>query len=395
MPKVRQLAGLYLRGSLAHELKKLTNKERQELNDRIVTLSKSEELSKTKRDFINKLRYTIKSDYKDDPSTAEAEFDIALTRALIYVYYQHEYTYKCGNCGKSEHKNKKFDTNLKKCPACQHTKSLDGKYVQFNQTKPKERLTPMIAVQGKRKSTNIEEDQTTEFISKFIIRYRTQILRENRITFHTVKTKIEGPPEKIAIIEIEDYLLKKHIKYAILPEYNYTKINVSMMAMNLKTNIDIITILMTYEKYGMEWELHQNHIILKHTFGTCIASTTIEKQEMIMMQSQCSTMNDDEGDNDYIINQKDTPKMLDVEIDRVETNDLINNIEKSLPEEVKPLFNLLAERGSIYDDYHSEFKQNGPLNTVNLSKFFGVPSKQIAEWYNTIRTTCLSKGITS
>jgi hypothetical protein len=78
-----QMPVLYLRGSIKNTMRDMDEKTRSEVEEIIKLVSNDPNLQACKTQFKMALKYTIGSDYKSDPDTAEQEFLVAVWKAAV------------------------------------------------------------------------------------------------------------------------------------------------------------------------------------------------------------------------------------------------------------------------------------------------------------------------
>ena len=75
----RQLSKLYLRGSLVNvSMKEIDPQEKQLVELTFSNLINEPELERSKTKFIKRFNRTIRADYKDDVTTSEQDYLVAL-----------------------------------------------------------------------------------------------------------------------------------------------------------------------------------------------------------------------------------------------------------------------------------------------------------------------------
>lgn len=259
MAIVRQMPGLYLRGSLANvTMKNLTEEEIQFCENLTNLVASHDKMKKHKFKVAQTLGKTIKGDYASDRETAFQEFNIAIWRGVVNLFYHRHYRFRCMSCD-STHKvtkttglTKPIDQAHTPCPVCNCVKVTDpgdtdyevGQFVdhdEFQQSyaefqtgipkcdstivaipgggASKEELDELLA-EGKISQVAYErrlnqfryddpyaiiedDDQMVKFFGEFVWGYFKQQLRENSRVEHNKKpTRIYGPADEVLVEEI-------------------------------------------------------------------------------------------------------------------------------------------------------------------------------------------------
>lgn len=258
MAIVRQMAELYLRGSLANvTMKNLTSDQvrfAEELTERVVsTPGMNKHRFKVKRIFAE----TISADYHNDSETADQEYRIAVWRGVVNLFFHKHYKLHCKSCGathrhvKTTGQMKPFDQAHTPCPVCNKIKVDDpgdtdyqaGEYVdeaEFNRSyqdfiegiptysstivatpgggATKEQLDELL--EKGEISTDVylrrleqyryddpyaiidDPEQLVKFFGEFVWGYFRQQIRENKRQEHKRPTQIVGRADEVIVQEI-------------------------------------------------------------------------------------------------------------------------------------------------------------------------------------------------
>ncbi len=125
MANVRQMPGLYLRGSLANiTMPNLTSEQRAHVDELFALITTHPEMQRHKARFMKELGTTIAADYADDRVIAEQEYKIAVWKCLVELFYHRKYSFQCKACGSNTYMTKRskpkvIDRIQIPCPNCQ------------------------------------------------------------------------------------------------------------------------------------------------------------------------------------------------------------------------------------------------------------------------------------
>lgn len=232
----RQLAELYLRGSLINKTMKNLNKEqREEVEKRLEELLSNTSLFGCRERFCNVLAKTIGGDYTDR-DIALNDYMIALTRGIIYILY---------------HK-------------------------------------PNPEIFGSPK-------QITKLFKNFVYEYMKQILNENRIPQSSVSINLDGKPIDIVFNHIIHILGQNEIKFT---SHQYkSKFTISFHN-KIKKRIHKLLdkIINRYIKYGLEFELNMEEINCKKSKSYIDKKIIIKFNKHIKIHTANLEINSSDGE---------------------------------------------------------------------------------------------------
>lgn len=439
MPRLRQLPQLYLRGSIANEtMKNLPPQERQEISGLVEKLTDSPLLAGHKHEFISQLGRTIGCDYREDSSTAIAEYQIAIWRALIYLRYHSDYAYQCENCKATEYKThqqsmKTFDRRYPTCPNCSKVKIILGSgqfknnsfayfeevqnHIRSNPDRTIKHTSPIVAAKGKAKITNWQEilndpNQLYKFFGEFIWNYFRQHLRENEIRLHKAEpTIISGPADLIAAEEIVSLLKKNKIEYnyqkAANPYNGYYTVGVRLLVTHKNISDQLRCILNKYRLLNIQIIISENEIKIGQS--NCATNTTasITSPQEVFVQTERIKANDDDVSIYEIVYDKVKlgGHMQEDGIAEIESEDLVAVIRKSLPDGARNILDIITGNGEMYQKFSVYIERQSTKDReildkshrlpshLHMAKFLRVSNRQVNQWLSDIRIQCLAHNL--
>lgn len=242
MALIRQLPGMYLRGSVANiTMANLTPQQQEELREKFELLKNHEVLTGHRKRVIRELQQTIRGDYAEDAKTAEQEFQIAIWRGLVSILFHKDYSFQCQACGESTYltqrgRPKAIDRIQTPCPNCKHAQVKNpgdsdleaGSFIlhsdyldQFKDFagQPPELCSSIQYIPGDKKYEHPEKildcpEQIRKFFGEFIWNYFRQQIKENRRVAHSeTQTICVSAPEMV-----KEMILSACEKYKITVE---------------------------------------------------------------------------------------------------------------------------------------------------------------------------------
>lgn len=435
MPRLRQLPQLYLRGSIANEtMKNLSPDEQTEISNLVVKLTKLPLLAGHKQEFITQLGKTIGGDYHEDPSTALAEYQVAIWRGLVYLKYHADYAYQCEACGSGEYRTlqnsrKKFDRRYPICPNCSKVKIISDEpstnsfvdfdqlqeHIKLNPTDHPKHISPIIALKGQSKVQNWQDilndhDQIYKFFGEFIWNYFRQHLRENEIRFHnTEPTIISGPADHLVVEEIVSLFKKHKVEHSYQKKANpyngYYNIGVRLLIVPKNISDHLRRILNKYENLKIEITISESEIKVRQSNCASHTTASIVCPEEVFIQTERVRTEDTDSCSIYEITHsrvKCEDDMQEDGIAKIESEDLIAVIRKSLPDGARNVFDIITGQGEIYQKFSLHIERNTdekldksdrPPRQVHIAKFLRVSNRQVNQWLSDIRVQCLAHNL--
>jgi hypothetical protein len=320
----QQMATLHLRGTLANKtLKNLTPTQTQEIENIILQAYHDPNLQSTKNEFCNALARTIKNDYTHREA-AEQEYLIALTRAAVAA--KHGY-------GKKE-------------PA------------------------PMAIT---------DPHQRTKWFKNWAFNYLKQILRENKLPTRKTTTQTTLPADK-ALIYITTQLIQQTINTTTYPQKQ--KLQQKLNNIQITQNNNIITLHIDHWTYPPQLTQHIQQLHQQHKHHTHITLT----ENGIQITPQTN--------NPPLITITQTTKT------HIQTNPIpenhpqhrrpqtmdeqtIQNIKKHLPENTKPILDILYEptRPQAYTNKYGHSKPKA----THIAQYLGTTPREIKKHLTIIK----------
>ncbi len=442
MARLRQLPQLYLRGSIANEtIKHLPPKERQHVHDLTISLASSPLLAGHRQEFLTKLGQTIGGDYRDDITTAEAEFKIAIWRGLVYLLYHTNYTYRCEACGQGSYltqrgKPKEFDRRFPICPSCSYVRITDpgGSKLRKNQFVHHDKLQAtimagwspraiscIVPMQGERKVVDpqvvlSDPDQVAKFFGEFIWNYFRQHLRENEIRYHSKKpTMVAGSADKMAVEEIMSVLIHAKFPYLYQPGANphngYYCIQANLDIADASVIRSILALTTKYKQYRVKITIGGGEIMVKESLSAKTIEAVVVKPQVVSMQTKSFSI----GEN----GTEDTQSVYDLNYDQIagvhtmpqdgiaeiDSSDLLGAIRTALPDGAKHVLDIITQTGETWERFvitsgaprgprAGDLGQAKPADVdpreASIAKFLNVSPRQIKMWKADIRVQCLA-----
>jgi len=432
--RLMQLSGLYgVRGAMATQtMANLTEEQIQEV-DRIVRMVADDPaLAADKFEFTKQLSNTIKADYKSDRETAIHEFYIALWRATVYLLYHCDYTYYCTLCGQTEYntstgKRKSFDRQYPICPYCNRS-LLNGQivylrreshryyFVTENGVKASEQYgrrseienivtSPIKAITGNKKVQDPykilnDAKQRSKWYSVWVWNYFRQILNENTIRTHNKHQMcICGPANSMAVYEIINEFKRIGKKYYVDESTLYDN-EVEILTNTIATDKTwvafFVSLVNKYRNYDVDITYTFFSIKVKANKEMPIIETTITTEDPVIMLSfnTPSPNNDDNGNwsNALEINAYSKQDIANSHL-CVDENDWIRAVRKSLPDDIcRCIFDIYIQEGPIWTKFSDQFGYHEAAKS-HLSKFLGIPIKQVNTYRSQIQDICQGMGI--
>ena len=416
MPILRQMPKLYLRGSLANiTMADLTEPERNKLDDVIKYVCSHPEMAKHKAQIIKQFGVTIGGDYASDNTTAESEYQIAIWRGAVSLFYHAEYSFKCNICESLSYKttrgkNKSIDRKHVVCPSC-NCSMLDGlpiNYEIYRKRLEKENLAPLAspidAVPGDKKYTNPDEvlkdpKQLKKFFGEFAWNYFRQHLKENKRQEHKKTPKLISGRAHYVIaeelasvcsmmgIEFNKILVDEQYCFHILAMQTPPEFSVEFAKLNKKAN-----------QYSVSISIDHNNIIVSAIGHVEDIEALVIKPEHVsfMDNQQCIADEDnnstlDQVDYRFVEGQK---IMSEDHVAMVEMNDVVHEIRRALPHGMcRDVYDILCQKGNIYNEFSDKFGVGEP-RINHIAEYLGITTRLVNDHKEKIKVICLSHGLT-
>lgn len=439
MGKVRQLADLFLRGALANETMKHLTPRQKQVAERVCNRVMSHEaLTGHKHTFMIKLGTTIKCDYTDR-LMAQQEYRITIWRAVIYLLYHREYSYRCVACNATSYQSQrgapiKFDRRWDCCPACkQYTIDKPGEsgleagsfitstgfealLLELTRAgrKPPTVYSCIEPIPGKKKVANPSQilndpAQVKKFFGEFIWNYFRQSIKENKIVHHGRQTRrLTGPVDIVAVRSITQLLKVNKTNYQCdiyCPVDGYYVIYCHPYALDPDLVLELLELKAFVESYGGEVKVDDgsgqsyldNAILIKDLYGNApIVDLDIAINEQVQVVTNSVPKDDD--DEPDIVQQLGKPDMP-YDMQQVEQDDTISALRESLPEgDCRTILDLITNQGEAYERFTQMYPNdvmanNGVPRQNRMAEFLGVSQKQIRTHRDIIQVQAIAHGI--
>lgn len=423
MAGVRQIPELYLRGSLANiTMAHLTHEQKRHIEQLFPNIANHPEMVKHKHKAIQKFGSTIAGDYRDDRLAAEEEYNIAIWKGLVDLYYHKKYAFKCKACRSDTYltkrsKPKSIDRIQKPCPNCNKvlvtspgdTNLILNSYVTIEEFQNSYKFTTInpplcestieyYAVSSKYPDPDAvinDPKQLKKFFGEFVWNYFRQHISENQ----------KKKSRKISNIIIEKADLVYALKlfnicdnYKIKYTTNYETSSYADIHIVFKTNLvqpectlDIAEVIFKAKQNGIDISVNEDEIIVYRNYHAVQVAETVVVSENVQLQES-----DEENDN-FNNNSKVSRGgvFVDVEnhIETVEIIDIIDNIRESLPDgDCRDVFDIKNQMGDRYQEFAKVFGDGEP-KANQIAVFLGVGARIVTQHINNIKLVCLAKGI--
>ena len=433
-----QMAELMIRGGIATQtMANLTQEQIERANTIVEEMTKDPSLAADRVEMCRQLGNTIGGDYRSDRNAALQEFRIALWRATVYLLYHREYKYNCTLCGATEYKTtndtiKTFDRQYPICPKCNKTHYeidgadtvcsvqkiknrhaltcvdnepiiIDGK--PYHKKKKLEKLvrTPIAVVYGSQKYENAEEIlkdkiQRRKWYKTWVWNYFKQILNENLIKTHNKhQIDISGPADEIITSLIINELKREKRKFyfdksSIYLKSEYLEIYVNTYQTPPDFTRFILLMKKAYEDIGIEINLDRYFIKIKRYDAPIINAVVVTENPVIMMSNDSSPRSDSDNDDGAwrdIIEHRTVNINHDGEIDKIDSQDLMDTIREALPEgHTRDIFDIYSQQGDMWDKFSTEWGEHMACKS-HIAKFLEINTKEVDAHKEIIKTQCL------
>lgn len=411
MALIRQLPGLYVRGSLVNvTIKNLNEEERKQVSYWTEYVANHEKMLKHKLRICHKLRTTIGADFKE-PAAAEQEYYIAIWRGVADLLYHSSYQFQCAACGESTYTNllgtkSIINRIMMPCPACNkveitnpaNTDFKPGDFVSEEDLKNtdaefKSCIKAIPIQKHYQNGIDILKDpeQLEKLFSTFVFNYYLQQLRENKREEHKIEPQeVYGYPYAILTEEISSILRKNSIKHVIDTETTRNVIKFNTLQIAPEVTVEINLAINKYLKYGIAYSIATDKIII------AVDETAPMIKSQVLKQEHVKTTNFAPDDNilDGIGFRSHGSEKMDLEnhVAMVESNDMLQTIRDSLPDDCIPLFEIMSQIGDNYQRYVSEYGYGQPCIS-NIAKMLNMSTKAVMDLKKTIKLACLKASV--
>lgn len=424
MANVRQIPELYLRGSLANiTMANLTAEQQRHIEELFPKVANHPEMAKHKHKAIQKFGATIAADYRDDRQAAEEEYNIAIWKGLVDLYYHKKYEFVCLACQSSSYltkrsKPKQIDRVQKPCPNCNKVRvsksgatilkegdfvtitEFQNSYSDLQEDLPECESTitykPVSSKYDNPDDIINDPKQLKKFFGEFVWNYFRQHISENqRKKSKKVNVLISEKADIVYALKLLNICDNYKIKYTT----NYEPMSYDDIEIVFKTNlvqpectIDIADTIYRAKQCDIDVRLTDDKLIIKRNFNAVLVSESVIVSDHIQLQES-------DDDHDNFNNHSKVSRggiFVDVEnhVETIEILDTINHIREALPDGIcKDIFDIKSQTGPTYKLFSETFGDGEP-KAKQIADFLNVGTRVVVQHINNIRVVCLAKGIT-
>lgn len=407
---VRQVPELYFRGSLANiTMANLTKQEKEHLEKLMELVGNHPEMIRHKNKAISKFGVTIAQDYRDDRAIAEEEYNLAIWKGLVDLFYHKKYTFKCESCRSSHYYTKRnkpapIDRLYPVCPNCSCVKvvspgSTDLKVGQFVKidvfqksfedpnVEPPSSESPIEYVPGENKYADPyailnDPQQLKKFFGEFVWNYFRQHIAENkRVELKKKSVRIYDKADVVYIKKIQNLLEHFKSKFTIADN----KITVRTYLLPPEFAIEFAILQNAARSNNVELKVNLDRIEVRTKgYVDYIEETILVSEHVSVMENAESDWSKSSGDNfmDYDNHQE-----------TVETLDLIESIRSCLPDgDCQAIFDIRCQNGPHYAQFSKNYGDATPTNNI-IAEHLGIGIRTVNQHLTSIRVISLAKGL--
>lgn len=427
MAKIRQLPGIYLRGSVANiTMSNITAAEQAKIGKIVDYVANHQSMISHREKMLRKLGQTISGDYTDK-TAATQEYLIAIWRGVVSLFYHKNYTFICTACNSKTYtkrnKVKPIDRILTVCPNCQCTivenpanTELKAKQI-INIAEYKKVLenvkstdqsptivSPIAAVPGAQKYDHPEaiiedEKQLQKFFGEYVWNYFRQQINENKRKLQKFQRKITATADIAILQDILNLCLKMYIEHQFCiktePKDGYYHIGISILQTSPEFTVELNNIITKAQEYNIEVRLDHTQILIKSDpFATTI-ETVVTKPEYITVFDPSNS--DEEGDQ-IAINNLSYKSVGGLHMDQEDhiiahdNKEAYQLVRQELPDgQCREVFDILSQHGEAYRRF-KDFAASRNNNNISLNliaQYLNTTTRVINQHKQTIKHICL------
>jgi len=434
MALVRQMPELYLRGSLANvTMANLTEDEKLHVESIVEYVATHPGMARHRAGVIEELGNTIGADYASDKKCGDIEYQIAVWKGTVELFYHRKYTFHCRACGSDtwitqQGVPREINRQADKCPNCKQVRVTDagdtdlevGSYVTFDvfqdsykyfdQTKRAPKCeSPIDWIPGEKKYENpndiINDDtQLVKFFGEFVWNYFRQQLAENVRKEHRKEPqKIVGRADKVITEEIIGQLsrLKCDFNYSHVdnPSNGRYTINVVGLLTPPELTAELAVLRKKATGLGIEVLCNPSEIqVVENADAGDLEAYVSKPEHVLVLDNHTKSGSDDESDS-FTISQLSfrtvgAQKMdQDDHIATIDATDVMIAVRESLPEgDCQKIFDIQCGIGDVYDEFSERFGDDRPKKN-HIAMFLGITTRSVNIYMENIRTVCLAHGL--
>lgn len=430
MAIIRQMPGLYLRGSIANiTMAGLTPAEKLHIEQLFEYVTNHEEMIRHKAKVIKEFGVTIRADYADDRLIAEQEFNVAIWRGLVEIFYHRKYSFECTHCGATatvtqRGKPKPIDRKEVPCPNCRMAEIVDPGCSEYepgmivNRDDVQERFkdvgfgTPTFKscirpIPGDKKYENPQAiidcpKQLKRFFGEFVWNYFRQQIKENKRESHNKKpVEVFGPADQMTVELIMSLCTRMNIDvnkhHKIEPSHGRYVINLLGLLTPPEFSIELALVRAAAEIHGVVIHITPQTIEVEVHPNPPIIRILVIKPEHVTIVDQLSAAENDENTG-FSINQVSYKTVgaerMDQD-DHVQVTDIREaaiRTRSALPDgDCLAVFDICSQVGPIYDKF-SEIYGDGTPRINHIAEFMGITTRAVKQHKETISIHCLANS---
>lgn len=427
---------LYLRGSIANiTMANLKPHEKEHISEIFEIVSNHPEMIRHKAKVMKELGVTIRGDYAEDRSAAEQEFQIAVWRGCVNIFYHRNYTFKCMHCESSTYltqrgKPKPFERIQTPCPNCRmaivdnpgcsdfqpgecvNHDDIQNMFKHIPNNTPTFKST-ITYIEGDYKYKNAEEiincpKQLKRFFGEFVWNYFRQQIKENKRKEDKKPIQISGPADEMIVEEIISLCTRLKIWYSIdtskqktyIPSGGKYTIKLYGLLTPPEFSIELAAISQTAREYGIIIDIDHNQIeVFVHPNPPTIAVTVIKPEHISVIDNQLTTSDDGESTG-FTVNQISYRTLgaerMDLEnhVFSTDMNEASTRTRGSLPDgNCKYIYDIYCQIGPLYERFSEEYGDGIP-KINHVAAFLGITPRAVKQFRETIKIHCLANDFT-
>lgn len=430
MPRLRQMPELFLRGALANEtMKHLSQEQKDEVNKICRVVASHPKLGANRAEFTKQLGRTIGGDYREDRSTADQEYQIAIWRGVVHLLYHCSYSFRCTACDQSTYltqrnKPSAMDRRYPVCPACRKVRitSVGGtdlvvdSFMGFDvyqeyllhvpaNVEPPTMGTPIVPIPGMDKVTDphailADPGQLHKFFSEFIWNYFRQILKENEITYHMKEPQKEtGPADRMAVLEIVSLLgrVKTPYQYCVQsqPEEGQHHVYCQTATTPPEFTAEYAELLDKYKTLGIHITHNDREFLIPDVPSSgLIDALVVRPAPVLMSTTQTRIGGSGEESTSYAIERLEYKNSGETSLAVLENEEILTVIRSTLPDgNCVKTYDILTAQGDIWDDFSTKYGDSTP-RAGHIANFLGTTSREINNHRRHIMIHMYANGLT-
>jgi hypothetical protein len=422
MAIIRQLPKLTLRGSIAKiTMANLSREQKATIEHWLEIVKSNPVLVKDKYRVIRELGITIKSDFADSKA-AEQEYEIAIWRGLVCIFFHRDYTFKCSSCQFGTYinqrgKSKIIDRQQIPCPNCGKAKIENpgdtsyqvGDVVNFAEVQASFKMTPTATpvfcstidyIEGEKKYSDPEKIlkdpvQLKKFFSEYVWNYFRQQINENKRVSNTKETIITGAADEMLAEMVLSLCRKMGIdtfgtNKPNIEEGKYV-IPISMLLAAPDFTIELADIFKTALEHDIRLEVKPNHVVVWQNYSAATISIPVFKPEHITVVEDSGT----EEAGTFSVNQISSKSYRGCVMDQenhIYCTDLQEASAKTrdgLPDDTRMVFDIYMQNGAFYEEYSKSFPEDASPKISHVAVFLNMTARQVRAHRETIKLHCL------